>query len=252
MFLSGTTHRKLKELHDEYGPIVRIAPDELSYIDADAWDDIMGRPLSDRRDKNAKAPWYLHPDSKDILGASYEDHTRMRRLMSNGFSTKAMQEQQTLIISGIDLLIKRLHEKCKGGQSCVDLRDWYNYATFDIIGELAFGEPFGCLRESAMHPWISLICSNIKLTAYLLVFKRMPIFWLLSPFILSMKIVRQFLEHKRASRTKITRRLADQRARPDFIQHMIAEKDGLVCRTGSFLGSKDANLLPRPCLTTKL
>ncbi|KAH0404849.1 hypothetical protein KCU89_g709, partial [Aureobasidium melanogenum] len=152
----------------------------------------------------------------------------MRRLMSNGFSMKAMQEQQPLIMGHIDLLVQRLHEKCEGGKSCIDLRDWYNYATFDIIGELAFGEPFGCLRESAMHPWIALICSNIKLTAYLLVFKRMPIFWLLSPFILSLKLVRQFLEHRRVSRTKVAKRLADQKARPDFLQHLIADKDALT------------------------
>ena len=231
MFLSGTTHQKLLELHARYGTVVRIAPDELSFISPDAWDDIMGRPLSNRRNENAKAPWYLHPDSKDILGASYADHSRMRRLMSNGFSAKAMQEQQPLIIAHIDLLIQRLHEKCEEGESCVDLRDWYNYATFDIIGELAFGEPFGCLRESAMHPWISLICSNIKLTAYLLVFKRIPIFWLLSPFILSVKLVRQFLEHRRVSRTKVARRLADQKTRPDFLQHLIAGKDASVCHT---------------------
>lgn len=31
---------KLKALHDIYGPVVRVAPNELSFITAEAWKDI--------------------------------------------------------------------------------------------------------------------------------------------------------------------------------------------------------------------
>ncbi|KAJ5908819.1 cytochrome P450 [Penicillium taxi] len=33
----------IKELHDQYGLVVRIAPNELSYIDPKAWNDIYGK-----------------------------------------------------------------------------------------------------------------------------------------------------------------------------------------------------------------
>ncbi|KAJ5117586.1 cytochrome P450 [Penicillium atrosanguineum] len=33
----------INELHDKYGLVVRIAPNELSYIDPKAWNDIYGR-----------------------------------------------------------------------------------------------------------------------------------------------------------------------------------------------------------------
>lgn len=39
---------------------------------------------------------------------------------------------------------------------------WYNYATFDIIGDLAFGSDFGCLASSNYHPWVSIIFGAIK------------------------------------------------------------------------------------------
>src|SRR6186997_3085762 len=42
---SGRIHQRMKELHDRYGPVVRIAPNELSYTDSQAWKDInVSRP----------------------------------------------------------------------------------------------------------------------------------------------------------------------------------------------------------------
>lgn len=31
----------------------------------------------------------------------------------------------------------------------VDVTDWFAYTTFDVIGELALGEPFGCLHNGS-------------------------------------------------------------------------------------------------------
>jgi hypothetical protein len=38
--LRGTWVRKVLALHEQYGPIVRVAPDEISYAVPEAWDDI--------------------------------------------------------------------------------------------------------------------------------------------------------------------------------------------------------------------
>lgn len=37
---TGRLPFKVLELHRKYGPVVRIAPDELSFTDAAAWDDV--------------------------------------------------------------------------------------------------------------------------------------------------------------------------------------------------------------------
>ena len=39
---NGSLVHRIKELHEKYGEIVRIAPNELSYISASAWHDIYG------------------------------------------------------------------------------------------------------------------------------------------------------------------------------------------------------------------
>lgn len=228
MFVSGKSHHKLLELHEKYGLIVRLGPNELSYIVPEAWEDVMGPHKAGKRSENPKAPWYCSPKNKDIIGAPHEGHARMRRLMSNGFSAGAMLGQQPLIKGHVDLLIQRLCEKADNGKATIDIHAWCNYCTFDIIGDLAFGEAFGCLRESAMHPWISLVFANIKLTAIILVCNRISVFFIFLPFFVSRKLWRQFMEHQKVFRGKVAKRLALKEARPDFIQYMTSGKAGLV------------------------
>lgn len=74
-----------------------------------------------------------------------------------------MREQQPIIIDYVNLLIRSLHERVDGGRQRIDAVAWYNYTTFDIIGDLAFGEPFGSLRSGEYHPWIAMIFQSIKL-----------------------------------------------------------------------------------------
>lgn len=44
--LRGTQHNKIKEWHDTYGEVVRIAPNSLSYNSSQAWEEICGWPNS--------------------------------------------------------------------------------------------------------------------------------------------------------------------------------------------------------------
>jgi len=47
-----------------------------------------------------------------------------------------------------DLLIQRLHENCVAP---VEMAMWYNSTTFDIVGDLLFGESYECLENSKLH-----------------------------------------------------------------------------------------------------
>jgi len=41
----------------------------------------------------------------------------------------------------------RISETGKGGYAQIDALHWFNYLAFDIIGDLAFGAPFGMLEK---------------------------------------------------------------------------------------------------------
>lgn len=41
----GELPQKIAELHDRYGPVVRLAPTELSFINEGAWAPIYNKPV---------------------------------------------------------------------------------------------------------------------------------------------------------------------------------------------------------------
>jgi hypothetical protein len=47
------------------------------------------------------------------------------------------------------------------------------YFTFDVIGDLAFAEPFGCLKTGKYHPWIDFTFEVIIAGTY----KRAADYW---------------------------------------------------------------------------
>jgi len=43
-----------------------------------------------------------------------------------------------------------------------DIVKWFNCITFDVLGDLAFGESFGCLERGDFHFWITVIFDAVK------------------------------------------------------------------------------------------
>ena len=125
---------------------------------------------------------YLNLRNNDTVGAAQGEYGQTRRLLANNFTSAAMLEQEPLVKGHIDLFIQQLGEKTDNGKVTIDHFHWLAYCTFHIIGDVSFGEPFGCLRESMMHPWICWIFANIKLTPTLVPCKRIPYFYSSSSF----------------------------------------------------------------------
>ena len=109
------------------------------------------------------------------LVADDASHSRMRRLLSHAFSESALQEQEPLITSYFDLFIQKLHEQIDGpADGVIDMVRWYNFATFDLIGDLCFGESFHALENGEYHYWISTIFKGIKFGSRLQIIRAYP------------------------------------------------------------------------------
>lgn len=156
-----------KKLHEKYGPVVRVSPNELAFNSAQAWEDIYGHRQG--RPNMHKDP--IHVGSVDPLpGASTltmsddSNHARQRRALAHSFSMKALMEQEPIIQGYVDVLIKNLTRMAKHEDE-FNMVNWLNFTTFDIIGDLAFGDPFGCLENGAFHDWVALIYETVKVGA---------------------------------------------------------------------------------------
>ncbi|KAL4797260.1 cytochrome P450 [Aspergillus venezuelensis] len=158
--IRGNLDKDLRQLHSVYGPVVRFGADEVSFITADAWKDIYGHG-------QPQLPKVLNSASNtdDIINSNHEEHSRLRRALSHAFSAKGLQSQEPLLNIYVDKLIERLKCIAESGVPA-DMVKWYNLTTFDIIGDLAFGEPFGGLDTSEYHHWVALIFGSVKAFSY--------------------------------------------------------------------------------------
>jgi hypothetical protein len=76
----GTLPFKVAELHEKYGPIIRIGPNELSYITEGAWNDIYGKVPGKPQLKKKNRPVPGPPRKYEGLFRTKDDadHARMR------------------------------------------------------------------------------------------------------------------------------------------------------------------------------
>lgn len=93
--------------------------------------------------------------------ADDDNHARQRRALSHSFSQKALVEQEYIVKRYVDQLIVNMKRMDADNES-FNLVNWLNFTTFDIIGDLAFGDPFGCLDMGQFHEWVALIFETVK------------------------------------------------------------------------------------------
>ena len=122
--ISGVGHKRMAELHRKYGPVVRIAPNQVSFNDGRYWKDAMGHRKGGIG-MPAKDPIFYHDAGNGILGSSGPSHANQRRILAHEFSAQAMNEQQPLINTHIDLLFKHLKSRCNNGTTAIDVNMWY-------------------------------------------------------------------------------------------------------------------------------
>lgn len=80
------------------------------------------------------------------------EHTRKRKTISHTFSTKSIGQFEQYMHHNLETLVQqwdKLSEQAAGGYAKFDSLNWFNYTAFDIIGDLAFGAPFGMLEKGA-------------------------------------------------------------------------------------------------------
>ena len=228
--LGGQLCQTVKDLHDEYGEIVRIAPDELSFDTPQAWRDIYGHRQGHKSMQKDPALFGLPPEGvHNIITTPIDsEHSRMRRLLAHAFSEKALREQEPLVMSYVDMFIDKLHEQIAGPEGRqVDLVRWYSFTTFDIIADLAFGESFHCLENAEYHSWVTIIFQTMKFLAYLQAARRFP------PLTKALKLILpRRLRKQGAQRMQYNKALVDKRLklgknvdRPDFISYILRHND---------------------------
>ncbi len=228
---SGSLVHRIRVLHETYGSVVRLAPNEVSFIDPQACRDIYGyRPGHRPFPKNQV--WVPTPPkgsgkAPSILNADDEDHSRIRKAWAYGFSDKALKDQEPLIMGHVDRLISRLHEQCREQGTIVDIVKWYNLCVFDIIGDLAFGESFDCLERQDYHSWVAAIIHHFKAAVLMSACRYYPLLYYLLVWSIPRSSIQKQGQHFSMVKEKVHKRLNTTQDHPDLLSHLAKAREGL-------------------------
>ncbi|KAH8904718.1 cytochrome P450 [Coniochaeta sp. PMI_546] len=225
--IMGTLPFDVLDIHKKYGEVVRIAPNELAFANPTAFKDIMGHRGAGEEELPKWEEFYrpIKELPTDIVNANRDEHSLLRRQLAHGFSDRSMRGQQPIIKKYIDLLIRRLYENCGAGEKAVNMMAWYNFTTFDVIGDLAFGESFGCLDNSDYHPWVRAIFQLARVGTIMQTANHFPILKKIMLAMIPKKAMEERQNHLEFTRRKLMKRMEATEERPDLVEGLLRKKE---------------------------
>ncbi|THV07239.1 cytochrome P450 [Dendrothele bispora CBS 962.96] len=139
----GRLHIYVWRLHQKYGDIVRIGPNELSIRSAGSILPLLGpRELP-------KGPWFDGRYPEDAPARSLislrnsHEHSMRRRPWNQAFSVSALKDYEPLIDARTSKLVDALSRQ----ESPVNLTQWIFYFAYDMMSDFIFGGGTEMLRD---------------------------------------------------------------------------------------------------------
>ncbi|KAL2868893.1 cytochrome P450 [Aspergillus lucknowensis] len=143
----GRAHKTQAELHRKYGPIIRIAPNEVGISDPASIKEIYSINSGFTK-TDFYAPWRASfarfPDH--FTSTDEKTHGQRRKIVNNIYSMSNIVKSEPLINICTGLFMTRMDEFAERRQ-LVDLATWVQWYAFDVIGELYFSSMFGFMKQ---------------------------------------------------------------------------------------------------------
>lgn len=169
----GQVYEDVRALHARYGDYVRVGPSELSLADPAAFAAVHAAASPCER-----GPWYeiLNPTVSLQMVRDRKEHARRRRAWDRGFGAKALRDYQGRVARYTDDLLGVVERAAAdedsvgekgttggdgGGGGRINMAKWFNYYSFDIMGDFAFGESFNMLRDGVDHYFLKTTHANM-------------------------------------------------------------------------------------------
>ncbi|EWZ52251.1 hypothetical protein FOZG_02044 [Fusarium oxysporum Fo47] len=109
-----------------------------------------------------------------------EEHTRRRRVWDMAFSSKCLRRYEDRVAEYTTQLLQHIEAL---QDEPLDISMWFNFYSFDVMGDLAFGKIFDMLSNGTKHPFMEqthshmLVAGSLSRLAWIFsLLKRIPIF----------------------------------------------------------------------------
>lgn len=161
--LTGQRIFYVHELHQKYGPVVRVEPREVVVSDLDAF-----RGVHRIGSGFVKSDWYKRstPGIEDNIFAmtNVQEHAARRRLLARPFSRSSLLANfQDLVSERARLAVSKMKEEASRGDC--DVMKWWTLMATDVILQVAFGDESRLLEAGEvslpyLNPYPLELCSS--------------------------------------------------------------------------------------------
>ncbi|KAF4773091.1 benzoate 4-monooxygenase cytochrome P450 [Colletotrichum scovillei] len=136
-------HENVRKLHEKYGDVPGAI--DAVFLDTDCM----------------KGPWYnlLHPMVSMQMVRDKEAHSRRRKAWEYGFTSKSLRDYEPRVLKYTDHLLADI-EVSAGTKFNVSL--WFNFYSFDVMGEFSLGHGFRMLEDGVAHFYMNSLHDETK------------------------------------------------------------------------------------------
>jgi len=155
-------YKKVLGLHEKHGDFVRVGSSDLSVIHPKAVAVIYGVGT-----KCGRSAFYNGDPLPSLISCREKSaHDKRRRVWSPAFGDKALQGYAKRTRTYDDQLVSRIESAAASGEP-MNMSKWFNYYSFDVMGDLAFGKPFDMLKNDEEHWAVTLMNTGLEALAFL-------------------------------------------------------------------------------------
>ncbi|KAL8964069.1 MAG: hypothetical protein Q9183_004727 [Haloplaca sp. 2 TL-2023] len=146
----------------------------------------------------------------------------MKKILLPTFSQRSLLEQESIIGGVIDRFVRIIGEKAPPDSKGINMTKWYEMTSFDVLGELAFGESFHSPEAGKPHFWAEIIIEHLYFITLFDNLRRIGAIATLFRYLVPSTTLTQN-KQSRYSREMVERRLAVKHLRQDFVS-LLAKK----------------------------
>ncbi|KAH9988763.1 cytochrome P450 [Xylariaceae sp. FL0662B] len=208
-------------LHAKYGDVVRVHPNELSFNCEEAWRDIYS--LRPGRPPITKVPGLTAPSHEGVYNivttTDVTDHKRYRATLNPAFSERSLRNQEPIVMKYVSLLFEKLRQHvAEQPEQRQDFINWLNWMSFDLIGDLTFGDSLNGLSEERSHPWMANMFDSFRFNLFSRAANQLPhLAPMLRYWLIPSEMAEQRKQHATFTGDKVDQRMAMDTERQDFM-----------------------------------
>ncbi|MCJ1437947.1 hypothetical protein MMC27_007334 [Xylographa pallens] len=141
----GQFFKHVAKLHEQYGPVVRLTPNEVHFNDPEFLDTVYPGP----RRKTNKPLWFAHRTGTPYSIVSTPDHDlhrRRRNALNSFFSVASVRRLEPIITEHLEKLLSRMEISGKSGD-VLQMHHIFKACASDVITVYAFDDSFSFMNE---------------------------------------------------------------------------------------------------------